>query len=400
MFITDSGGLGNPIVIGDYGSGALPVIDGTGVTMSSYQGMIDIRGLVGAHISNIHVENIYIQYVGQDTAHEYNAIYGRYVDNIRITGCTINDVVDSGIMLRNCDNFEIDNNLVQNCAHCTANMDESISIDGCTDGLIYGNEVHSADIVAYEQCSIGICAKSDYPCARIYIYDNIVHHMCGNGIYACGWDETIEDIYIYNNKVYDCEDLGITVGTEGVADVKRVYVYNNLIYRIGKYGYQSSSLGGDLEDIYVFNNTIAKSLKTYYSAMIVTTASILGTYLIKNNCLFWHDPNLGADTMLGQLRVLTAALAKMTISNNIVYGENDYQVDGDGMPEADDAGEEVWDDPEFTDWGNDDYTVGATSPCRNAGTLVGLPIVPTTDYVGNTRICGGTIDVGCHEYQE
>lgn len=399
IVLTDIGDVGNPIVIGDYDTGALPLLDGTGVTIPVYSGMIDYHGSIGSRLSNIWIENIAIQNAGQATNNVYNAIYMRYVDNIVITGCDINNVVDSGIMIRNCTNFTIFLNTVKNCANCTENMDESISIDNSTDGWIYENEVSSPDIDAYEWCSIGICLKG--ASERIDVYKNIVHHMCGNGIYPSGWTTGPTDIWIHENIVYDCEDYGIPIVSEQGGALTRIYVYNNLIYRIGKIGITIQSSAATLTDLYVYNNTIVKSLLTFYSAIDVMTSALAGTILIRNNCCFWHDPNLAADTYLGQIRVLNSALAKCTIDHNIVYGENDYQSDpGEGRPEADNNGEETWADPLFTDWANDVYTLQAGSPCRNAGTTNGLPYIPTLDVGDDTRICGSAIDVGCYEYQE
>jgi hypothetical protein len=400
LILTRSGASGSPITIGAYGSGPAPTFDGTGVTMTNYSGMVHIAGTIGSPLSDFVIKNIKVQYAGQDTSHPYQGMFFHHVNNLRITECETNDVVDSGIMLLEVNNFEIDNNLVKNSAHCTENMDESISLSSCTDGLVYDNEVHSADIDPYNGNSIGICAKETS--ARIYIYDNHVHDMDSTGIYPCGWNTTLEDIYVYNNKIHDCV-YGVAINSEDGGLVQRIYAYNNLIYRINKVGIaiDSTLLDGVRKDIYIYNNTVAKSLETYYSAVGVSTSNFQGTILIRNNCLFWHDANLGADTMLGQMRIKTAALAKMTISNNIVYGEDDYQTDpGDGMPEADNNGEETWADPLFTDWANDDYSLQSGSPCRDAGTLTGLPIVPATDYLGNTRQCGAAIDVGCYEYQE
>ena len=396
ILITSSGDVGNPIVITDYGTGALPILDGTGVNITVNGGIIEMRGTSGTHLHDIRLENIRMQYVGQATNSTYNAVFMSYVDNIRITGCNPDDVVNSGILLSHCTNFEIDNNLVENCSHATANMDECIAIITSTDGVIYDNEVHSADIVAMAGMNIGINAKVGS--ARIYIHDNHCHDLISSGVYTDAWTVTTEDIYIYNNTVHDCH-YGVACNSEAGGLLQRVYMYNNLCYNIGWVGAYISAGPGERKDIYIFNNTLAKATENWFYAIAVETSNLSGTILIKNNCCFWHDADLGANTTLGQIVTRPLAIPMITASNNIVYGENDYQADA-YMPELDNAGEETWDDPEFTDWANDDYNIGAASSCRNAGTTVGLPIIPSTDYLGNTRICGGTIDVGCYEYQE
>lgn len=386
-------------------NGEAVIIDGTGVSMASYQGMIDFNGTIGTHLPfGTEICGFTIQYVGPDTTHAYNAIYGRYLDGIDIHDVIINDVVDSGIMLRNCYNITIHGNLVKNCAHCAANMDESISLDSCFDSNIYDNEVCSPDITAYTQCSIGICVKSSYASARHVIHDNYVHHMCGNGIYSCAWTAHLSDVWIYNNHIHDIECLGIAIGDEHGGGLENVYAYDNLIYRIAKAAIELSvvpAFSGTLTNIYTYNNTCAKSIHTWYCGIDVTTTNLAGMILIRNNIVFWHDADLGADTQLGQIRILDAAVALCTIDHNIVWGENDYQPPkGEGYTEADNFGGETWADPLFVNWANDDYRLQAGSPCRNAGLVWDNWVMPDTDYLDNPRECGSSIDVGCYEYQE
>jgi hypothetical protein len=377
------------------------VIDGTGVSMSGYQGMIDFRGTSVSWLNpGIEISGFTVQYVGPAPNNVYDAIYGRYLNGIHVHDVIINDVVDSGVMFRNVKNFVINDNLIKNCAHCTANMDESISMDDCFDGDVYDNDISQPDIAGYPGCSIGICAKASTLGGRIHIHNNEVHNMYGNGIYPSAWTGDIEDIYIYNNTIHDIANYGLAIETESGGDCNRIYEYNNLVYKCGKDGvHLSTDPVGTLRDCYIYNNTIAKSAGTYYIGIYVGTSQLDGIIMIKNNCVFWHDADLGADTMQGQICVKTDALAKCTISNNIVYGENDYQTDPN-YPEADNNGEEVWADPLFTDWANDDYTLQAGSPCRNAGTVWTNIPMPLTDLLGNTRECGSEIDVGCYEHQE
>jgi hypothetical protein len=396
LVINDAGAPSAPIIIGDYSVGALPILDGVGVTIPSYGGLIDVQGAVGAHVHDYIVRNIRLQYAGQAMNNMYNAIYMRYVDNLRITGCNPDDVVDSGIMLRNCASFEVDNNLVENCSHATENMDECVSLIGSVDGNVHHNEVHSADITPKPGMNIGINAKQG--CARVYIHHNYIHNVYSSGVYTDAWDALTEDIYIYNNRVHDTH-YGVACNSEAGGLLRRVYMYNNLCYRILWIGATISGGTGPRQDIYIFNNTLAKTLENWFAGLRVETANLSGTILLKNNAVYWHDPDLGANTTLGQIVTVPGAISLVTADHNIVYGENDYQTDPT-MPELDNAGEETWADPLFTDWANDVYTVGATSPCRNGGTVTGLPFVPSTDYAGNPRVCGAAIDVGCYEYQE
>ncbi len=52
--------------------------------------------------------------------------------------------------------------------------------------------------------------------------------------------------------------------------------------------------------------------------------------------------------------------------------------------------------PQFVDLANADYHLTSSSPCINAGTSNGVTL-PDTDYEGNTRVQGGTVDIGAFE---
>ena len=53
-------------------------------------------------------------------------------------------------------------------------------------------------------------------------------------------------------------------------------------------------------------------------------------------------------------------------------------------------------DPQFVDLANADYHLTSSSPCINAGTSSGVTL-PSTDYEGNIRVQGGTVDIGAYE---
>ncbi len=55
------------------------------------------------------------------------------------------------------------------------------------------------------------------------------------------------------------------------------------------------------------------------------------------------------------------------------------------------------DGPNFIDPLTHDYRIGFISPCRDMGSSSGIPSIPTTDYIGATRI--GACDIGAFEVQ-
>ena len=55
-------------------------------------------------------------------------------------------------------------------------------------------------------------------------------------------------------------------------------------------------------------------------------------------------------------------------------------------------------DPKFVDPAHGDFTLQASSPCRNAGAIADW-MNSAFDLLGKKRIIGDTVDIGCYEFR-
>ena len=75
------------------------------------------------------------------------------------------------------------------------------------------------------------------------------------------------------------------------------------------------------------------------------------------------------------------------------YTNSDFYSNGFSTPAGSNL---ITGDPQFVDLANVDYHITSSSPCVNSGTSSGVTL-PSTDYEGNTRVQGGTVDIGAYE---
>ncbi len=101
------------------------------------------------------------------------------------------------------------------------------------------------------------------------------------------------------------------------------------------------------------------------------------------------------------------------VNNCILYynaapSQDNYVLDGEAygilnyccipdMPDGADGGGNITNAPTFVNWTNSDFHLQSNSPCINAG--IDIYVHSTNDLDGNTRIVGGTVDIGAYEYQ-
>jgi len=125
--------------------------------------------------------------------------------------------------------------------------------------------------------------------------------------------------------------------------------------------------------------------------------------------------NISAGGGGGSAFQINGTVEVLNVFNNIFWGNSgtsgaDVWVSGIGKKRVfsyNDANgiSGVWDlfvnnldiDPQFVSPTSGDYHLLSTSPCHNAGTIVGLPL-PALDLDGNPRIVSNLIDMGCYQF--
>jgi uncharacterized repeat protein (TIGR01451 family) len=328
-------------------------IDGSGIALPSWEtglfvvedvNYIKVSGLrivnagpndnnAGIYVDNAHhivIENNYTYNTVSSGIGVWNA------SNVIIDGNEVrlacNDGEQEVITVSGTDTFEVKNNHVHDGGPGT-NGGEGITIKGgATNGLVFGNHVH--DITSGERTCIYIDAWGEQATSNIRVYQNTLHN-CAAGISLASEDGgDVQDIWIYNNVIYNSQTNGLEIGDWGeplvtVHPVKRVTFINNTVYGNGATGWGAGfcNFNSDAQDIVVRNNIFSQN-KT--------------------------------------AQIINESTASLTVDHNLIDGT---QAD----PNAIDGTDYVKANPLFVDAAGADFRLQGTSPAIDAGSDAGAP---------------------------
>lgn len=263
----------------------------------------------------------------------------------------IGNLVDScalhtreSISFRSVDTFEISHNIVTNSPQLGIDVKS-----GCSNGVIFKNYVSNAWPGIYIDAGHQDTAYESQH--NIHVYQNIVFN-CRTGIAIASESGNLgENIWIYNNIIYDTPEMynsrdGIVVANyEQSGPLKDIYIINNTIYGKGHRGIYINNL--NVENIVIRNNICSHNI-------------------------------------IAQIDIKSDLISGVSLENNLI----------DGITE--DYGENaVVGDPMFVDVNSGNFRLLQGSPAINNGSEIDSP---DFDFDGNPRPIGEGFDIGAFEF--
>lgn len=355
-------------------AGASVIIDGTALPLPDYDsGLVHIEGRSYIRVSGLNIRN----------AGPFQNNSGIFIDtssNIIIEKNNIYNTVSSGIGVWNSSNIILDGNEVQ--LACNDGEQECITIAGTNGFEVKNNHIHHNG--PGTNGGEGIDAKDGSLNGKIY--NNLVHDLTRLGIYIEAWDKHTYNIEVYKNKIYNCQNDGVTLASEQGGLLENISVTNNVIYN--NYNGISITPNGDvasppMRNLSVVNNTLhnngRQSPSNQWGGGIVVDNPNINTLVIRNNIF---DQNYSFQILID------FPVSTLSVDHNLIYGFRDYPNEIIGVLP-------VNGDPLFINKSSGDFHLQASSPAIDRGHSL---MAPSDDYDLVTRPQGIGYDIGAFEY--
>jgi hypothetical protein len=226
-------------------------------------------------------------------------------------------------------------------------------------------------------------------------FNNIYDHNYEAAIILNGDDDgnwSADQIYIYGNQIWDNDSQGISTQEASGETYADIYIFSNIIYEQDLRGINISGWG----TYTIFNNTFAENGDNPSAGVDTNIYVEQGTATVKNNIFIKGRPNEGDFT---QVDIGAGADEITTFDYNIYYWPLETSIIDWG-----DAGEKTVvqlqtlggaygnqevngsdDNPDLTDWANNDYTIaGVGSGCVDGGDDMGSGNIASLTINGET----------------
>lgn len=259
LVISSSGAPDAPITYGAFGTGAAPVIDGSGVTIAAHEGLI-----TGNQQSNLVLRDLEVRNSPADGIVPYLA------NGLQVRNCTIHDNQFNGILVFNGSNVTIDGSAFYNNSLNLADSYAGIAIDG-----------------------------NGAPQANFTISNNTIHDNIGgegwlgaNGIYFGHTGNaipTLLNVLVSGNEIFrngnpdqNQAGRGISGSCNGDVAVIKNYVYRN------------ASAGVFLGDVNLTLNIVISRNVFWNNSLRQLGGITSGSGIAEQNLLYVDDPSLTA----------------------------------------------------------------------------------------------------------
>ena len=231
-----SGSDGAPITFGVYGTGNLPVIDGTNVTLGTLTGLVNANGRSYLVMDSLEVRNS-----------QHHGVSTYMANNVLIRNCRIHDNQFNGILAFNANNTTIQDSEIYANSLELASMHAGIQIDGSgplqTGFLISNNRIHDniggLDWQGANGIYLGHTGANIPNLTNIVISGNEIarngnpnQNQAGRGISA----SFTGDVSVVGNFVWRNASAGIFLGDSGLVltiNISQNVFYDNALRQFG-----------------------------------------------------------------------------------------------------------------------------------------------------------------------
>ena len=362
----DSGTEGNLVTYAAF-PGDEAVIDGEGIAVEEWGGLVQLRDLSYIRITGLRVRNS-----------SGAGIHASGCSAILIDANTTYNTVSSGVGVWNSTSIIVEGNDVG--LACNDGSQECITVAGSDSFEIRYNHVHDGG--PGSNGGEGIDAKHG---SNGKVYGNIVHGINRLGIYVDAWDTHTFNIEVYGNISYDNQANGYAVAAENGGLLENIRVYNNIAYHnlhvgLTVAGWGVDGVGHPMRDIFIVNNTFFENGEAWGGGISVDNPEAENV-VVRNNIV------------AGNLSFSIASdggppAEEVTVDHNLIDGFRDYpgEIRGTDAVEA---------SPAFVDPAAADFHLLESSPAVDSASADGAPAF---DFDGGARPQGEGFDIGAFEY--
>jgi len=366
----NSGSAGQSITYAAY-PGEMVTIDGTGVTVSTYEGLFDLSRRDYIRVSGLRViHSDYYGIVADNSSHvtiEHNYVYDTY---------------SSGISSWNGNNIIVAGNEVVGA--CTGPWQEHISISNTDTFEVRDNLIH--DTMPGTDGKEGLTIKDASSHGKVY--GNHVYNLNHVGIYVDAEAEHLFDVEVYQNLVHDVEAMGFSLASEQGGTLENIRLYNNIAYNnlVGLWLSACCTETHPFQDITVINNTFAYNGRDGWGGGIGIKNTQVQSVTIRNN--------ICSQNIYSQMAADSSILPELTVDHNLTDGDRDTESEFQGVDDLVDVS------PSFVNPSMRNYHLREGSPAIDKGSPTDAPAV---DFDGRARPLDGdgsgtaAYDIGAYE---